>query len=284
MSLEMVVEDGRRQFRFRPVRVPVSDDGLFPADAAIRRVYADAVCGLGAGTALLLQLAHPSVAQGVHDHSDFERRPLDRLFGTLYATNAVVFGSNADAVAVGDAIGRVHRGVRGPGYRALDPDLLCWVNATLLGTAVQLYQRLIEPLTLAELDELAADSRKVGEVFGCPLEAQPSTWTEFQAYWRTTIDSLEVSDTARLVATSLLSGRGLPMRVAWRPTLFVARTLTAATLPPRLRREYGLPWRALDRALAEATLRSARLVLPRMPVRWRTVGPELLRAPELRAA
>src|SRR5436305_10356311 len=149
MSLEMVFEDGTRRmhFRVRPLRVPVSDDGLFPADSVIRRVYADSVCGMGAGTALLLQLAHPSIARGVHDHSDYENRPLDRLFGTFLAVNAVVFGSRRDAEQMRTAIGRVHARVTGPGYRALDPDLPLWVNATLLGTAVQFYERLIRPLT-----------------------------------------------------------------------------------------------------------------------------------------
>src|SRR4051812_32108609 len=135
MSLEMVFEDGTRRLRFRmrPLRVPVSGDGIFTNDSVIRRVYGDSVCGLGAGSALLLQLAHPAIAQGVHDHSNYEDRPLDRLFGTLYATNAVVFGSRADAEHIGTAIGRVHSKVAGAGYSAADPALLCWVNATLLG-------------------------------------------------------------------------------------------------------------------------------------------------------
>jgi uncharacterized protein (DUF2236 family) len=289
MSLEMVFEDGTRKMRFRarPLRVPVSNDGLFAEGTVIRRVYADSVCSIGAGTALLLQLAHPSIAQGVHDHSDYEDRPLDRLFGTLYATSAVVFGSRADAEQIGRAIGRVHTNVNGPGYSALDPELLCWVNATLLGTAAQLYQRIIRPLSTDDLDEFVADSRRVGEVFGCPLDAQPSTWAEFEQYWDDTVSSLTVGDTARRVAGSLLSGRGLPLRPAWLPSLAMARALTAATLPPRLREDYGLPWRRVDRALASFGLGAAGAVLPRLPDRWRQLGPELFRAPvrsELRAA
>lgn len=289
MSLEMVFEDGSRKMRFRtrPLRVPVSDDGLFPDGSVIRRVYADSVCTIGAGTALLLQLAHPAIARGVHDHSNYEDRPLDRLFGTLYATSTVVFGSRADADAISRAIGRVHTNVNGPGYSALDPELLCWVNATLLGTAAQLYQRIIRPLSTSDLDEFVADSRRVGEVFGCPLDAQPSTWSDFERYWDDTVASLAVDDTARRVARSLLSGRGLPLRPAWIPTLALARALTAATLPPRLRAEYGLPWRRIDRALASVGLGAAGAVLPRLPDRWRQLGPELFRAPmqrDLRAA
>jgi uncharacterized protein (DUF2236 family) len=289
MSLEMVFEDGTRKMRFRarPLWVPVSDDGLFPSDSVIRRVYADAVCTLGAGTALLLQLAHPSIAQGVHDHSNYENRPLDRLFGTLYATSTVVFGSRAEAEEIGDAITHVHTKVKGPGYSALDPDLLCWVNATLLGTAVGLYQRMIRPLSDADLDEFVADSRRVGAVFGCPIDAQPATWADFERYWDTTIDALTVNDSARRVAESLLSGQGLPLRRLWLPSLALARSVTAATLPARLRDDYQLPWRSRDRALASFGLGTAQAIMRRLPDRLRQRGPELFRAPpraELRVA
>jgi uncharacterized protein (DUF2236 family) len=282
MSLEMVFADGSRQLRFRPrpLRVPPSADGLFAPDSVIRRVYADMVCGLGAGTALLLQLAHPSIAQGVHDHSDYEHRPLDRLFGTLYATNAVVFSSRAEAERIGHAIAGVHERVVGPGYRAADPALLCWVNATLLGTAALLYQQLIRPLSEEELDAFVADSARVGEVFGCSRNAQPATWAAFEEYWSVTVDALVVGDTARHVAHSLLWGRGLPMRSLWRPPLALARVITAATLPRRIREGYGLGWRRRDQALARVGVRGATATLPRLPQRWRQLGPELLRAPE----
>ena len=94
MSLEISSEHGIHRFRFRfcPLMIPPSDDGLFARDSVIRRVYSDASVGLGAGRALLLQIAHPSVAAGVHDHSDYEERPLSRLVRTLYAASTVVFG------------------------------------------------------------------------------------------------------------------------------------------------------------------------------------------------
>jgi uncharacterized protein (DUF2236 family) len=281
MSLEMVFADGKRKFVFhlRPLLVPPSNDGLFSRESVIRRVYSDSAVGYGAGTALLLQLAHPAIARGVHDHSDYENRPLDRLFGTFLAVNAVVFGSRRDAEQMRTAIGGVHARVTGPGYRALDPDLLCWVNATLLGTAVQFYERLIRPLTPVERDELARESRIVGEIFGCPLAAQPRTWAEFEAYWDDTIASLVVSDTARHVAGSLLSGRGLPLRPLWLPSLAVSRAVTAATLSEKVREGYELSWRRRERALASLTLSVTGRVLPRLPDRWRKLGPELLRPP-----
>ncbi|HEY2813381.1 MAG TPA: oxygenase MpaB family protein [Acidimicrobiales bacterium] len=281
MSLEMSFAGGQRRLRFRlrPLLVPPSAEGLFDQGSVIRRVYGDSVCSLGAGTALLLQLAHPSVAAGVHDHSDYENRPLDRLFGTLFATSTVVFGSHDEVERIRTVMAGVHERVVGPAYHALDPELLCWVNATLFATAVQLYERLIHPLSAAELDDFARDSRRVAEVFGCPIEAQPASWPAFESYWRDTVAELSVSDTARAVATSLLSGRGLPLRPMWLPSLSAARAVTAATLPPRIRRQYGLPWRRVDRAIATTVLGTASAVLPRLPDRWRQLGPELMRAP-----
>ena len=267
-------------FRVRPLLVAPSDAGLFPKDSPLRTLYADAVCYLGAGTALLLQLAHPAIALGVHEHSDYEHRPLDRLLGTLYAANTVVFGSEAEARRIGAAIAGVHRTVRGSGYSALDPALLCWVNATLLGSALPMYERLIGPFSSAERDRLVADSRLVGEVFGCPADVQPATWDEFTSYWDKAVAELSVSDTARAVAGSLLSGRGLPYRPLWRPALALARAVTAATLPPRIRDEYGLTWGRRERLIARSTTATARFLFPRLPTRWRQIGSELLRSPE----
>ena len=282
MSLEMAFSGGTRRLVFhpRPLLVAPSGDGLFAPGSVIRRVYADSACILGAGTALLLQLAHPAVAQGVHEHSDYESRPLDRLFGTLYAANTVVFGSCRDADAVRVAMERVHSRVSGPGYRALDPELLAWVNATLLGTAVQFYERLIGRLAAGERDEFVRDARIVGEVFGCPVEAQPADWADFEAYWARMTATLVVDDTARRVARSLLAGQGLPLHPLWRPALHLTRAVTAATLPERIRDGYGLAWRPVDHAVAGVALSASGAVLRRLPPRWRQLGPELLRAPE----
>ena len=281
----MTFQDGQRRFALRldPFLVPSSDEGLFPDGSVIRTVYGDASVMLGAGRALLLQLAHPSIAAGVQEHSDYEGRPLDRLFGTLLAVNTVVFGSRDEAAAIGRAVARVHQKVVGPGYSASDPELVCWVNATLIQTAAMLYQRTIRRLAPDELDELARDSRIVGEVFGCPIEDQPADWPAFRSYWSTSIAALEVSPAARRVAWSLLAGKGLPARPAWSPPLKLARAVTAATLPEPIREAYRLPWRARDRALAAAALGGSRAVLPRVPVRWRQVATEVFRAPPAQA-
>lgn len=277
MSLELELgADGTRRFRFRPDLVRPSADGIFECDSVIRRVFGDAACLFGAGTALLLQLAHPSIARAVYEHSDYANRPLDRLLGTLYATSAVVFGSRDDARRIGDEVRDVHARVTGSGYEASDPELVCWVNATLLGTAVQMYERIVAPLSPTDLDALTLEARRVGEVFGCPLVAQPGGWSAFSSYWETTVASLTVTEDARSVAWSLLGRVGLPVRPAWIPTVAVSRAITAATLPPRLRDDYRLPWDRREQTTAKLVLGAAGALMPRIPGRLRRFTPELL--------
>ena len=57
--------------------------GFYGPDSMMWRINREAVL-LGAGpTALLLQIAHPLVAEGVAHHSTFEADPFKRLHGTI---------------------------------------------------------------------------------------------------------------------------------------------------------------------------------------------------------
>ena len=92
---------------------------------------------LGAGPrALLLQIAHPAVAAGVNDHSDFRADPWRRLAGTLRSYLTIVYGSTAAARAEIRRLNTLHRGITGPGYAARDPELSLWVHATLVDSTM----------------------------------------------------------------------------------------------------------------------------------------------------
>lgn len=247
---------------------PVAD-GLFAPDSVVRRVNAEPVLLLGGGRALLMQLAHPSVAAGVAEHSDFQRNPLSRLQRTLDAVSTIVFGSQAEAEQVGAVVRAVHTRVVGPGYSANDPALLLWVHATLVDTAMRVYRRFVRPLSDDDAEEYYQQSKLVAAVMGCPVDAQPSGLAEFRAYVRSMVGSLEVSDQARALARDVLHPR---MPLVASPVLEVGRQLTAGLLPRPLREGYGFTWDARRKAALLAAGASARLVLPvlpRVPV-WRT--------------
>ena len=83
------------------------------------------------------------MAEGVAAHSDFPADPFGRLRRTLHTTLDMVFGDGVTAERAVARLNGVHRGVSGEiadpearwatgagSYRALDPELLLWVQAS----------------------------------------------------------------------------------------------------------------------------------------------------------
>jgi uncharacterized protein (DUF2236 family) len=184
-------------------------------------------------------------------------------------TLAIVFGPRPEAMQAVRAINSRHRTVRGPGYSAMDPELLLWVHATLVYSAIRGYRTLVGPLTDAEADQYYQDTKEIGVLLGIPREMYPVRVDAFEAYLHRMIDSHEVviGADARRMANHVLHPefRGVP-RLA-----FAALTvITAGLLPPALREGYGLKWGRAQRAAFAA----CRLGLPRLvkiapePVRW----------------
>ena len=237
-------------------------NGLYDEDAVIRRVDGEGVLLLGGGRALLMQLAHPSVAAGVADHSEFAADPFARLRRTLEASYSIVFGSEEEARRTAAAVRAVHERVRGPGYTANDPDLLLWVHATLVDTSLRVYNRFVAPLSPAEQEEFYEQSTLQAELLGCPRGSQPATLDDFREYVRSMVATLEVSDTARRLAVDVLHPK-----VPWvaEPVFELGRQVTVGLLPAPLRLQYGLRWdRARKMALIAASVAS-RQVVPRIP-------------------
>src|SRR5258706_6794066 len=88
-------------------------DGLFREHGWLRRVSREPAVLFGGGCALLLEVAHPLVAAGVADHSDFRRDPFGRLQRTLAAVTALAHEPRDDALAAARGVARAHERVRG---------------------------------------------------------------------------------------------------------------------------------------------------------------------------
>lgn len=238
----------------------------FRRDSVIRRVNAEPAILFGAGRALLLQLAHPAVAQGVAEHSDFQHNPFKRLQGTLEATYAVVFGSEELAAGVGRRIGWIHEHVVGPTYQANDPANLMWVHATLLDTALGCYERLVGPLSDADRETYYEEMAAVAEVFGCPRDAQPADVAAFTAYFDEQVHDLDVTDVGRRLARDIVDPV-LPFKlhVPLRPALAVHRLTAIGLTPAPLREKFGLEWTARDERRLNRILGAARAVFRVVP-------------------
>jgi uncharacterized protein (DUF2236 family) len=244
---------------------------FFPPDSVIRRVNAEPAILLGAGRALMLQLAHPNVAQGVDDHSDFQRNPFKRLQGTLEATYAVVFGSRELAEGVGRRIRWIHDYVTGPSYAANDPENLMWVHATLLDTALTCYERVVGPLDAGDRETYYQQMTRVAEVFGCPRDAQPANFNDFDAYFSKQAASLVVTDVARRLAGDIVRPT-LPLKLhaPLAPVLTLHRRAAIGLTPPALREQFGLNWTDDDQRKLDLLFRTAAKVSRATPRQVRT--------------
>src|SRR5437899_4707072 len=156
--------------------------GLYADDSITRRINRENVLLLGGGRALLMQLAHPKVAAGVDDHSDFRTRPIRRLRRTVLMTMAIVFGERETALAAARSVNQAHGRVRGEDYRALDPDLLLWVHATLVDSALVTYEKFVQPLSDSEREDFYQESKVLGELLGIPRERFPAMLGDFDHY------------------------------------------------------------------------------------------------------
>jgi uncharacterized protein (DUF2236 family) len=100
-----------------------SDEAPLPGDAQARRLLVgpESVCWRFASDArlylvmrypLLLQVAHPTVAAGLRDFSDFDRRPWQRLLRTLDYVGLLVYGGE-EAIAAGRRLRALHKSFTG---------------------------------------------------------------------------------------------------------------------------------------------------------------------------
>jgi uncharacterized protein (DUF2236 family) len=120
-------------------------DGYFSPESMVRRLGNSPVTPfLGGGTAVLLQVAHPLVGAGVIEHSGYRHDLWRRLVRTLRALYLITFGDREEAERAGEVVRAVHRRVHGrideqlgpfragTRYSACDPELMQWVQATLV--------------------------------------------------------------------------------------------------------------------------------------------------------
>lgn len=242
------------------------DIGFFGPESVIWRVNREAVVALAGTCAILMQLAHPKVAAGVRDHSNFQNDPAGRLRRTFDLSLAWVFGSRAEALEAARIVNQRHDSVRGPDYSAKDPELLMWVQATLVYSSVRAYQRFVGPLSPAEADAYYQDTKQIGRLLGIPEAMFPAHLEQLDAYIDGKIASGEVavSEDAYRMGWILLAPHfpGVP-RMAFAPL----KTITTGLLPEELRQQYRLSWGRLDRAL----FRSSETAIP--PLLKVTPGP-----------
>jgi uncharacterized protein (DUF2236 family) len=260
---------------------PWEDEGLFGPGSQSWRIDGEVMVLGGGSCALLMQLAHPAIAAGVAQHSDFRSDPFARLRRTLNASFAVVFGTRARADQAIRRMNAIHGAVRGSvpetgePYRAKDPRLLLWVHGTLIDTALRVYDRYVAPLTREEAEAYHAEARQIAVRLGVPGTELPNTLAELRAEMERLManGTVTVSPTARSLAPAVLYPTPFPPRVAWD----AAHLISMSVLPDPIRRGYGIRWSQRREAGMRVVAGLSRHLWPMVPRQLRRV-PQARRA------
>jgi uncharacterized protein (DUF2236 family) len=260
--------------------------GFFGPGSLSWRIDREVVVLGGGSCALLMQIAHPAVAAAVAEHSTFREDPFGRLRRTLSASFDVIFGTPRQARRSIERVNAIHRSVRGiipetgESYTALEPRALLWVHATLVDTALRVYDRFVAPLSPAEAEAYYQECGAVALAFGVPEGLVPDTLAAMREWIREAIigGEVRVTPTASGLAPSVLYPSPFPPRFVWD----LAHLISISTLPTDLRRQFDLPWSPAREHAVDRIAAVSRRVLPLVPRPLRFV-PQARRA-ERRAA
>jgi uncharacterized protein (DUF2236 family) len=268
------------------------DPGLYGPESEAWRLNREAMLLLGAGPrALLLQIAHPAVAAGVDQHSDFRADPWRRLSATLRSYLTIVYGTTGAARAEIRRLNALHRGISGPGYSARDPELSLWVHATLVDSTIVANDAWIERMSRDRRATFYEETRPIGRAFGVPEALLPRDLAAFEAYVAAMLapaGPIKVSMVARELGhavlrpplaplTPLLPVKAAGPLLANLPVDTYAWTLWPAIslLPAHIRAAYGLPWDMPHRLVAAWLTASWRVWRPLLPATFRQMPQSL---------
>jgi uncharacterized protein (DUF2236 family) len=267
----------------------MSDAGLFGPDSLTWRVNREGALLLGGGRALLLQVAHPLVAAGVAQHSNYREDPFGRLYRTLDTVTTIVFGSTTEAEDAAARLHRVHTRVKGDAddgtpYVATDPKLVMWVHATLVDTTIAANDAWIEPLQRERRARFYAETLPIGRAFGVPPNLLPPTLEAFEAYVSSMLapgGPIRVSPAARELADAIMHpplGPIVPALAGLPPRLYAwSFWPSIGLLPASVRDDYGFRWGALERAVSAWLVAGWRGWRPIFPA-WLRQVPQALAA------
>jgi uncharacterized protein (DUF2236 family) len=98
----------------------------------------------------------------------------------------VAFGDEDQRRAALARVADTHRrvtGMRGDRpYRALDPELLMWVHATLVDSALVTYERFVGSIGPVARDRYHEEMKRQAVEFGVPTDRMPRSFEDFRGY------------------------------------------------------------------------------------------------------
>ncbi|PGH18100.1 hypothetical protein AJ79_00728 [Helicocarpus griseus UAMH5409] len=243
----------------------------------LKKVAREGITMAGGPVAILLQIAHPAVGQGVADHSTFNSRAISRAQYTQMYIYTMIFGNEQEKAAVKAWVDGAHARVVADGkvaYNATDPELQLWVATTIYACMVAMYELTHGPLPPAKAERVYQAFSVMGTSLQMPREMWPKDLRAFKVYWKDMIENhLRVTPEARGVYKDLFHPTGLPL---WLRTIFVIvrpflRPIVIEQLPPEIREQFHMKSTKKTRAIAGLFISGMTSIYPFIPLPIRQV-------------
>jgi uncharacterized protein (DUF2236 family) len=262
------------------------EDHYFPPGSSIARmVHGDRSVGLLYGQrALLIGALEPLTYTGTMLSTRAANKPFKRLARTAKMQETVFLGTRAEADAVLEGVHALHEQISGElpesagvhpagtPYSALDPELMLWTLAVIADSGRAMYETMVRPLSDEERESLWRDYVFFGELFRVPRDAMPATYREFEAWFQGKLASSDLHATEHALEFAPLVAFEQPVPWHARGNIALQNHLIKGTLPPRVRKIFGIPWSPAHQRSFEAITashRRARRLFPRVMRRGR---------------
>jgi len=221
---------------------PAGEPSFNGPDSVAWRIFKNPVSlFIGGVTAVLLEFAEPRVRSGVWDRSSFRIDPVARMKRTGLAAMVTVYAARSEAEQMITRVNKMHAKVRGqtPGgqtYRADDPMLLDWVQATAAFGFLEAYAEYVKPIGDEERDQYYAGGKAAAALYGA--HGAPESLAEQRAFFADMLPLLEPSDIVFEFRQIMRRATAFPP-----PAHYIQRPFIRAAvdlLPPEIREVLGL--------------------------------------------
>ena len=236
---ELMAIDGRPPVDFSQ---PAGEPALVPPQSVSWRVFKNPVAlFVGGVAAVILELAEPRVRAGVWNFTSFRTDPVTRLRRTGLSAMLTVYGARSAAESMIAGVRRMHKKVAGKtetgeAYRADDPQLLNWVQATAAFGFLEAYRRYVRPLSRDARDRYYGEGNAAATLYGA--EDVPRTEAELKAFFLAMQPRLERSAVIFEFLAIMREAPIFPARLRWAQRMLVRAAIELT--PPAIRHKLGL--------------------------------------------
>ena len=240
---------------------PFGEAALLSPDSVSWRIFKNPLAlFIGGVAAVIMELAEPRVRTGVWEHTTFRVNPNERLRRTGHAAMVTVYAARSTAKAMIARVRTMHDAITGvtptgDAYRANDPELLTWVQATAAYGFLQAYHLYVQPLSPAERNRYFAEAIATAHRYGATNA--PTSEAECLALFDMMAGRLTHSAIVHEFLSIMRTSPILPLVLRPAQPLLVRAAI--ALTPRRMRTLLGLEGQALHSWEAEVIRQAGRL-------------------------